>query len=73
MLFCIFNYIKKANSLQHRCFPVKFAKILRTSFLQNTYGGCFCHQSRSKEAKKIATQQIFLTPKCNDTKKQNQL
>ena len=27
--------------LQHRCFPVKFAKFLRTPFLQNTPGGCF--------------------------------
>ena len=26
---------------QHRCFPVKFAKILRTPILQNTLGGCF--------------------------------
>ena len=34
------NFIKKR--LQHRCFSVKFAKSLRTSFLQNTSGGCFC-------------------------------
>ena len=27
--------------LWHRCFPVNFAKFLRTPFLQNTYGGCF--------------------------------
>ena len=26
----------------HRCFPVNFAKLLRTPFLQNTSGGCFC-------------------------------
>ena len=26
----------------HRCFPVNFVKFLRTSFLQNTSGGCFC-------------------------------
>ena len=32
------NLIKKR--LQHKCFPVKFAKILRTPFLQNTSGGC---------------------------------
>ena len=24
------------------CFPVKFAKFLRTTFLQNTSNGCFC-------------------------------
>ena len=28
--------------LWHRCFPVNVAKFLRTSFLQNTSGGCFC-------------------------------
>ena len=33
------NFIK--NRLQHRCFPVKFAKFLRTPFLQNTSGGYF--------------------------------
>ena len=27
--------------LWHRCFPMNFAKLLRTSFLQNTSGGCF--------------------------------
>ena len=27
--------------LWHMCFPVNFAKFLRTSFLQNTSGGCF--------------------------------
>ena len=26
---------------RHRCFPVNFAKILRTLFLQNTSSGCF--------------------------------
>ena len=31
------NFIKKI--IQLRCFPVKFAKFLRTSFLQNTSGG----------------------------------
>ena len=33
------NLLKKR--LWHRCFPVNFAKFLRTSFLQNTFGGCF--------------------------------
>ena len=28
--------------LQHRCFPVKFAKFLKTPFLQNICGGFFC-------------------------------
>ena len=30
------------KSLQHKCFPLKFVKFLRTPFLQNTSGGCFC-------------------------------
>ena len=33
------NSIKK--KLQHRCFPVKFAKFLRTTFLQKSSSGCF--------------------------------
>ena len=34
------NFIKKR--LQHRNFPVKFAKFLRTSILKNISCGCFC-------------------------------
>ena len=35
------NFIKKR--LRRRCFPVKYAKFLRTPFfLQNTSGCCFC-------------------------------
>ena len=30
------NFIKK--SLWHKCFPVNFAKFIRTTFLQNTSG-----------------------------------
>ena len=30
------------KSLWYRCFPVNFAKFLRTPFLQNISGGCFC-------------------------------
>ena len=29
------------RGVQHRCFPVKFAKLLRTLFLQNIFGCCF--------------------------------
>ena len=36
------NLLKKR--LWHRCFPVNFAKFLRTLFLQNTSSGCFCRQ-----------------------------
>ena len=28
--------------LWHMCFPLYFTKFLRTTFLQNTSGGCFC-------------------------------
>ena len=30
------------KGLWDRCFPVNFAKILRTPFFQNIFGGCFC-------------------------------
>ena len=36
-----YNFIEKEALAQHRCFPVNFAKFVRTSFLQNTSGGCF--------------------------------
>ena len=32
----------------HRCVPVNFATFSRTSFLYNTYGGCFCIQKPVK-------------------------
>ena len=41
-----FNKIIKKR-LQHRCFPVDTAKLLRTAFLQNTSGSCFCLPSTS--------------------------
>ena len=34
------SFMKKR--FQRRCFPVKFTKVLRTPFLQNTSSGCFC-------------------------------
>ena len=39
--------------LQHRFFPVNSAKPLKTAFLQNTCGGCFCttHYPSYKEKK----------------------
>ena len=37
---CAILRIKK--SLQNRCSPVNIAKFLRTVFLQNFPGGCFC-------------------------------
>ena len=35
-----YNFMKKR--LEHRCFPVNFAKFLRASFSYNTCVGCFC-------------------------------
>ena len=35
------NFLKKR--LQNKCFPVKFVKFLRTSFLQNTSGDCLSY------------------------------
>ena len=42
------NIIKKR--LQRKCFPVKFAKFLRTPFLQNTTAGCLkaCNFSKKR-------------------------
>ena len=41
--------------LQRRCFPVNFAKVLRTPFLQNIPNDCFClflyNQKAGKENK----------------------
>ena len=37
----------------HRCFPVSFAKFLRTPFLYNTTGGCFCAWRITKEKFKV--------------------
>ena len=34
------------NRLCYRCFPVNFAKLLSTPFLQNISGGCFCFSKR---------------------------
>ena len=36
-----FNFIKKR--LQHRCFPVNIAKILRAAIYIEINGGCFCY------------------------------
>ena len=39
------NFLKfkeRHLGLWRRCFPVNFAKFLRTPILQNTSGGCFC-------------------------------
>ena len=50
MLESLFN--KAANftkrRLQHKCFPVKFPKLLRTLFLQNTSSGCFSYSKGYK-------------------------
>ena len=35
-----FNFTKKR--LQHRCFPVKFAKFLRTPILKKSTNDCYC-------------------------------
>ena len=35
------------KKLWRRCFPVNFVKFLRTRFLQNTSGGCFCYVVRT--------------------------
>ena len=46
---------------EHRYFPLKFPKFTRTSFLQNTFGGCFCCQNRSKETKRYYKERYSVT------------
>ena len=43
--------------LQCKCVPVKFVKFLRITFSQNTSGGCFCCQNKSKETKRYSKKQ----------------
>ena len=55
------NFIKK--KLERRCFPKNLVKYLRTTFLPNTSGGCFCRQNRYKTrrySKKIDSTNIFV-------------
>ena len=40
-VICLKDCIFVKKRLQHLCFPLTFAKFLRTPFLQNTSGGCF--------------------------------
>ena len=56
------NFIKK--SLQHRYFPVKFVKFLRTPFLQNTSRGCLWQEhaigyGKSIEPWKLLKKNLF--------------
>ena len=44
--FVKFTRKRLCQSLWHRCFPVNFAKFLRTPFLQNTSVGCFWNSFR---------------------------
>ena len=39
---CQSLFFNKEKRLWHSSFPVNFAKFLRTPFLHNTCGGCFC-------------------------------
>ena len=42
------NFIKRR--IQNKCFPVKFAKFLKTPFLQNSSGSCFHKLKDRKKA-----------------------
>ena len=41
LIKCRPEALSKKRSWQ-RCFPVNFSKFLRTPFIQNKFGGCFC-------------------------------
>ena len=45
------------KSLWHRCFPVNFAKFLRTSFLKSTFSGCLW---RVKNLYRFSTLESYL-------------
>ena len=47
------------QSLWHGCFPLNFAKFLRTSFLQNTSGRLFLNSEETKPLKKSSSSEIF--------------
>ena len=47
------------KSLWHGCFPLNFAKFLRTSFLQNTSGRLFLNSEETKPLKKSSWSEIF--------------
>ena len=53
------SFNKLAGQLQHRCFLVNIAKILRTAFLQNTSVSCFWFHYRNIRAHVFL--QIFLS------------
>ena len=57
------NFIEKR--LQHRCFPVKSVKFLRTSFSENTSNGCILCLQTTKYVS-LAFSNIFLGRKSND-------
>ena len=59
------NFIK--NRLKRKCFPVKFAKFLRTPFLQNT-SVAKTNQKKQRDILRKDTLWIFLL-KHNDAKK----
>ena len=48
--------------LWHRCFPVNFAKFLRTPFLRNTSGGYFCTLPVSLKITDLVAVKGTLTP-----------
>ena len=50
------NFIKKR--LQHRCFPIKFTKSLRTPFLQNTSTLVAASGSKQCKPMKIYTESL---------------
>ena len=61
------NFIKK--KLQHRCFPVRFGKYLRTpSFSQNISDGCFClSHTKMKMGKYIHINTVYSQAGASDS------
>ena len=52
---CLRPATLQKKRLCNRCFLVNFVKFLRTSFLQNTSGGCFCQSCCSMPLQESTT------------------
>ena len=51
--------------LWHRCFPVNFVKFIRTPFLQNTSGGCFCINNSKVKSNTNRLNLVDMRPQLN--------
>ena len=65
-LFLIKFFTNFFKILQHRCFSVKFGKILSMPFLQNTSSGCFCQKRLQRRCLPVNVAKFLGTPVFTD-------